>query len=154
MAPSKESFRLSTQDASLLYGEAANAPLNMAMLALFRSRIDFKSLRAHMAERMHLLPRYRQRVVFAPLGLAHPSLQEDPDFDLANHLFCHADAARLDRGGGDEGGDAGLRAAPQPWQALVGDASVQRPGGWSQRGPCQGPSQPGGRDSQEWNCSP
>ena len=89
MAPSKESFRLSTQDASLLYGEAANAPLNMAMLALFRSRIDFKGLRAHMAERMHLLPRYRQRLVFAPLGLAHPSLYEDPDFDLANHLFCH-----------------------------------------------------------------
>ena len=30
MAPSKESFRLSTQDASFLYGEAANAPLSMA----------------------------------------------------------------------------------------------------------------------------
>ena len=89
MAPSQESFRLNTQDASLLYGEAANAPLNMAMLALFHSRIAFKGLRAHMAERMHLLPRYRQRVVFAPLGLAHPSLQEDPDFELANHLFCH-----------------------------------------------------------------
>ena len=35
MAPSKESFRLSTQGASFFYGEAANGPLNMAMLALF-----------------------------------------------------------------------------------------------------------------------
>lgn len=84
-----ESFRLSTQDASFIYGEAANGPLNMAMLGLFRSRIEFKSLLAHMDERMHLLPRYRQRVVFAPFNLNHPSLQDDSDFDLADHLFCH-----------------------------------------------------------------
>ncbi len=89
MAPSKESVRLSTQDASFLYGEAANGPLTMAMLATFRSHIDFKSLRAHMEARMHLLPRYRQRIVFAPLNLVHPSLEDDPGFDLANHLFCH-----------------------------------------------------------------
>src|SRR5579864_4937903 len=85
----KQSFRLSTQDASFLYGDTSNGPLNMAMLGVFRSRIDFKSLFAHMEERMHLLPRYRQRVVFAPLNLAHPSLHDDPGFDLANHLFCH-----------------------------------------------------------------
>ncbi len=89
MAPSEESFKLSTQDASFLYGEAANGPLNMAMLGLFRSRIDLKSLHAHMDARMHLLRRYRQRVIFAPFNLAHPTLQDDPDFDLRNHLFCH-----------------------------------------------------------------
>ncbi len=86
---SKESFRLSTQDASFLYGEAANGPLTMGMLATFRSHIDFKSLRVHMAARMHLLPRYPQRLVFAPFNLAHPSLVDDPGFDLGNHLFCH-----------------------------------------------------------------
>ena len=89
MTPSKESFRLSTQDASFLYGEAANGPLTMAMMATFRSHIEFRSLLAHMEARMHLLPRYRQRVVFAPFNLAHPSLEDDPGFDLANHLFCH-----------------------------------------------------------------
>jgi len=89
VTPSKESFRLSTQDASFLYGEAANGPLTMAMMATFRSHIEFRSLLAHMEARMHLLPRYRQRVVFAPFNLAHPSLEDDPGFDLANHLFCH-----------------------------------------------------------------
>jgi len=49
MGTSDESFRLSTQDASFLFGEAANGPLNMAMLGLFRSRINFKSLLAHMS---------------------------------------------------------------------------------------------------------
>ncbi len=89
MTPATESFRLSTQDASFLYGEAGNGPLNMAMLGVFRGRIDLKSLLAHMDERMHLLPRYRQRVLFAPFNLTHPSLHDDPGFDLANHLFCH-----------------------------------------------------------------
>ncbi len=27
--------------------------------------------------------------MFAPFNLAHPSLEDDPGFDLANHLFCH-----------------------------------------------------------------
>ncbi len=89
MASAKESFRLSTQDASFLYGEAANAPLTMGMLATFRGHVDFESLCTHMGARMHLLPRYRQRLVFAPLNLAHPSLEDDPDFNLANHLFRH-----------------------------------------------------------------
>src|SRR5208282_353683 len=70
VTPSKESFRLSTQDASFLYGEAANGPLTMAMMATFRSHIEFRSLLAHMEARMHLLLRYRQRVVFAPFNLA------------------------------------------------------------------------------------
>jgi WS/DGAT/MGAT family acyltransferase len=36
--------------------------------------------------RMHLMPRYRQRVIFPPFGLAHPTWEDDPDFDVANHV--------------------------------------------------------------------
>ena len=90
MAPSKEeSFRLSTQDASFLYGDTSNGPLTMGSLGLFHSRISLESLIAYTGERMHLIPRYRQRVVFAPFNLAHPSLEDDPNFDLANHIFSH-----------------------------------------------------------------
>ena len=39
-----------------------------------------------LAERMHLLPRYRQRIMFAPLQLGHPTWHDDPEFDLDNHL--------------------------------------------------------------------
>jgi hypothetical protein len=35
---------------------------------------------------MHLLPRYRQRVVFSPMQLTHPTWEDDPEFDLANHV--------------------------------------------------------------------
>jgi WS/DGAT/MGAT family acyltransferase len=37
-------------------------------------------------DRMHLLPRYRQKVVPAPLRLAHPTWEDDLDFDVANHV--------------------------------------------------------------------
>jgi diacylglycerol O-acyltransferase len=37
-------------------------------------------------ERLHLVPRYRQRVQMVPFGLAHPVWVDDPDFDLAYHL--------------------------------------------------------------------
>jgi diacylglycerol O-acyltransferase / wax synthase len=89
MALSKADFRLSTQDASFLYAEAANGPLNMAMLSFFRHRVDFRTLSAHIKARIHLVPRYRQRVAFAPFNLVHPHLEDDPGFDLANHIFCH-----------------------------------------------------------------
>ena len=63
--------------------------MTMGMLATFRSNLDFESLSVHMEARMHLLPRYRQRLVLAPVNLTHPSLEDDPGFNLANHLFCH-----------------------------------------------------------------
>ncbi|MEF9417289.1 wax ester/triacylglycerol synthase domain-containing protein, partial [Ralstonia solanacearum species complex bacterium RW470] len=39
-----------------------------------------------MAERLHLLPKLRQRVLTVPLELGRPLWVEDPDFDLANHV--------------------------------------------------------------------
>ncbi len=38
------------------------------------------------AERIHLLPPYRRRLVEVPLGLDHPYWIEDPDFDLNFHV--------------------------------------------------------------------
>jgi len=36
--------------------------------------------------RLPEVPRYRQRVVFAPLNLTHPSWEDDPAFDIRNHV--------------------------------------------------------------------
>src|SRR5262249_42330359 len=38
------------------------------------------------AARLHLLPRYRQKVVFPAFGLAHPTWEDDPDFDVRHHV--------------------------------------------------------------------
>ena len=43
-------------------------------------------LRTVFAERLHLIPPFRWRVVTAPGGLDDPRWVEDPSFDLADHL--------------------------------------------------------------------
>ena len=40
-----------------------------------------------LAQRLHRVPRYRQRLAFPPVGLAHPVWpvwEDDPTFDRAN----------------------------------------------------------------------
>lgn len=83
------SRRLTTQDASFLYGESKSGPLHFGGLAIFEGSIDFSRLIDHLERRLPMLPRFRQRVVFAPLNLAHPTLEDDPDFKIENHIFCH-----------------------------------------------------------------
>jgi diacylglycerol O-acyltransferase / wax synthase len=51
-----------------------------------------------LASRMHLIPRYRQRIEESPLGLAQPVWVDDPGFDIAWHVR----AAALPDPAGDE----------------------------------------------------
>ncbi len=37
-------------------------------------------------ERIHLVPRYRQRIHRVPMNIAHPVWVDDPNFDLGNHV--------------------------------------------------------------------
>jgi diacylglycerol O-acyltransferase / wax synthase len=39
-----------------------------------------------MEERLHIAPRFRQRVVFTPCDIAHPLFVDDPEFKLENHV--------------------------------------------------------------------
>jgi diacylglycerol O-acyltransferase len=94
---SRLSRRLSTQDASFLYNETPNGPLHIAILQTFESEIEYDRLGEHFERRIHLLPRFRQRLVFAPFNLARATLEDDPAFELRNHLKRHA----LPGGAGD-----------------------------------------------------
>ena len=89
-APAKLSHRMTSQDASFIYGESHTGPLHIGSLQIFDGHIDYDELVDHMAQRMHLLPRYRQKLVFVPFNLAHATFEDDPGFDLHNHLKCHS----------------------------------------------------------------
>ncbi len=89
MPPIQLSRRLTAQDASFLYGESESGPLHFGGLGFFEGAIDFPCLVAHLERRLPLLPRFRQRLPFAPFNLAHPTLEDDPDFKIENQLFCH-----------------------------------------------------------------
>jgi diacylglycerol O-acyltransferase / wax synthase len=78
--------RLSAHDSLFLYWEHPEQPMHVAECLVYDGRFTAAELKRMLAERLHLLPRYRQKVVFTPFGLAHPTWEDDPDFDLDNHV--------------------------------------------------------------------
>jgi diacylglycerol O-acyltransferase / wax synthase len=81
--------RLTTQDASFVYGESRNGPLHIGALATFEGQISAAEMVQHVEQRLHLIPRYRQRLAFVPLKLAHPTWEDDPDFRIDRHIRAH-----------------------------------------------------------------
>ncbi|MGI9323622.1 MAG: wax ester/triacylglycerol synthase domain-containing protein [Pseudomonadales bacterium] len=82
-------MRLSDEDAAFLYAETASGPMHGASIAILEGVIDFDTVYAHIDARLHLVPRYRQRLAFVPFNVAHPKWVDDPDFDLRNHVKHH-----------------------------------------------------------------
>ncbi len=48
--------------------------------------LDFARIRSLVAERLPLVPPFRMRMVAVPFGLQHPTLVDDPEFDLDYHV--------------------------------------------------------------------
>jgi diacylglycerol O-acyltransferase / wax synthase len=86
--------RLGAHD--LLYLASSNASLPLSVAGLFLvgrdpagSRLTAERLEAHLAERLHLLPRFRQVVRPLPLRLATPAWVDDDAFSLSRHVRAH-----------------------------------------------------------------
>ncbi len=86
----KLAHRLSPQDAAFVYAESYHAPLHVGCITYFDGQIDHDEFVEHMETRIHRLPRYRQRLVFVPLNLAHAALEDDPEFNVSNHVYSHS----------------------------------------------------------------
>ncbi|MEQ8693599.1 MAG: wax ester/triacylglycerol synthase family O-acyltransferase [Pseudomonadales bacterium] len=82
-------MRLTESDSSFLYGESAGGPLQTAGVAIIDGEVPFADMFKHIEERVHLVPRFRQRMVWVPMNFAHPKWVDDPDFDLTNHVVHH-----------------------------------------------------------------
>jgi WS/DGAT/MGAT family acyltransferase len=76
-------------DAAFYYLERTGQLLHVAGVYTVEGALDFERLRADLAARMHLVPRYTERVVPVPLGLAHPTWEPDPQFDVRHHVLHH-----------------------------------------------------------------
>src|SRR5713226_7399676 len=98
VAPPASGYRLSTQDATFIYAESQNGPLHIGSVGIFEGRVDFNGLLGHFEERIHLVPRYRQRLVEVPFNVAHAMMEDDPEFSLDNHLFRHELADGISEG--------------------------------------------------------
>ena len=83
---------LSGLDAWFLYGERHEAPLHIGATYIFEGESRVKGGRGALGlaktieERLHLVPRYRQKVMWLPANLGNPVWVDDPDFDLSYHV--------------------------------------------------------------------
>lgn len=82
--------RLSSQDAAFIYAESYHGPLHVGCISYFDGRIDHDEFVAHMEARIHLLPRYRQRLMPVLLNIAHAAWEDDPKFNVRNHIYSHS----------------------------------------------------------------
>ena len=84
--PVKRARRLSALDASYLYNESSSNLLHLGVILIFEGHIPFDALLRSLARRIHLLPCYRQRLAEVPFNLAYPTLEDDAEFRLENHV--------------------------------------------------------------------
>jgi len=84
--------QLAAQDASFLYAETPNTPMHVGSVGVYdQSRVPggslrFKQILEYNAERMHLSPITRRRLVRVPGDVDHPYWIEDKDFNLEYHI--------------------------------------------------------------------
>jgi diacylglycerol O-acyltransferase len=90
---------MSPMDASFVHIEGPNNPMHIGGVSIFEGPAPpFEELEAMVASKLGLVPRYRQKVRFVPLGLGRPVWVDDPHFNLSYHLRHTA----LPPPGGDE----------------------------------------------------
>jgi diacylglycerol O-acyltransferase / wax synthase len=82
--------RLSSVDAAFLNMESRTLHMHVGGLFIFDAPADGEFDHARFLDlirsRLHLVPRYRQKLVFPPLQLGNPVWVDDPDFDLSYHV--------------------------------------------------------------------
>ncbi len=87
--PGERTMRLTESDAGFLYTETASGPMQTASIAVLDGEVPFPRIYEQLAGRLHLVPRFRQRLLWVPMNLAHPKWVDDPEFDLQNHIVEH-----------------------------------------------------------------
>lgn len=83
--------RLSGLDASFLYFETPESPMQVAMMAVLDPSgvpggYSFEKIMAHFSNRAHLIAPFRRRLVPVPFNLDHPVWVDDPHFDVIHHV--------------------------------------------------------------------
>jgi WS/DGAT/MGAT family acyltransferase len=79
--------RLSGLDASFLHLEQDGAHMHVASTSIFEGpKPDYDEFREHVGSRLHLVPRFRQKLRFVPLGLGRPMWEDDPHLNLEYHV--------------------------------------------------------------------
>src|SRR3954452_5502797 len=79
--------RLTALDASFLAQEGANSHMHVGAVMLFEGPPPaYRDLVNHIRSRLHLVPRYRQKLAVPPVDTGRPLWVDDPSFNLEYHV--------------------------------------------------------------------
>ncbi len=79
--------RLSSTDAAFLEQESANAHMHIGAVLLFEGPPpDYVAFLKHVEARLHLVPRFRQKLVFPPVQAGRPIWIDDSRLNLEYHV--------------------------------------------------------------------
>ena len=79
--------RLTALDASFLHLEDASSHMHVASVMLFEGDPPpYDELLESIDRRLHLVPRYRQKLAYVPLGQGRPRWVDDPHLNLRYHV--------------------------------------------------------------------
>ena len=79
--------RLTSTDASFLHQEGRSSHMHIGGVLLFKGPAPpLEDFLAHVRSRLHLVPRYRQKLATPPLESGRPLWVDDRDFQLDYHV--------------------------------------------------------------------
>jgi diacylglycerol O-acyltransferase / wax synthase len=79
--------RLSAVDASFLHNEGAASHMHVGGVTIFEGPPPaIRDFLDHIRSRLHLVPRYRQKLVTPPLETGRPMWGDDPNFNIEYHV--------------------------------------------------------------------
>jgi WS/DGAT/MGAT family acyltransferase len=85
--PQQHLDRLTSTDASFLHQEGPASHMHIGGVLLFDGPPPrFRDYLDHVRGRLHLVPRYRQRLLTPPLDSGRPLWADDPNFNLEYHI--------------------------------------------------------------------
>ena len=126
---SQEHFdRLTAIDASFLAQEGHVSHMHIGALTVLEGPPPpFDDFLDTIRERLHLVPRYRQKLSFPPAESGRPVWIDDPGFNLEYHIRQTALPRPGQRGPAAAARLADLLPAARPLEAAVGDLADRGP---------------------------
>ncbi|MBA2793546.1 MAG: wax ester/triacylglycerol synthase family O-acyltransferase, partial [Thermoleophilaceae bacterium] len=87
MASQGHKDRLSAVDASFLHEERETSHMHVGAVVLFEGPAPRREqFTEHLSSRLHLVPRYRQKLAFPRFGMGRPFWVDDPRFNIDYHV--------------------------------------------------------------------
>ncbi len=78
--------QISGNDATFLYAESPTSPMHVATLIIVEGSLVYNDFKEMIASKLHLVPKFRQRLLNVPMNLDYPYWVDDPNFELDLHL--------------------------------------------------------------------